>query len=74
MAWTCLSALSAPFFPIGSTGEGRLSFELAAGFRSPRGRLLPGGVFDGEERWHTIGRAEGIVLLLVVHCRAVQRR
>lgn len=45
-----------------------VSFEAAARVFDDRGAAsYPERVVDGEERWHTIGLAGDIVLLLVVH-------
>lgn len=46
----------------------KVSFELACKvFEDPLHIPKFDRVVDGEERWHTLGRAMGIVLLLVVH-------
>ena len=45
-----------------------VSFETATLiFEDPNMVSYPDGVVDDEERWHTIGWAGGIALLLVVH-------
>jgi uncharacterized DUF497 family protein len=45
-----------------------VSFETAARvFEDPHAVSYPDRVVDEEERWHTIGQAGGIALLLVVH-------
>jgi uncharacterized protein len=45
-----------------------VSFESAAlVFDDPASASYVERVVDGQERWHTIGLARGIVLLLVVH-------
>ena len=36
-------------------------------FADPLHIVLEDRVQDGEERWHAIGRARGVILLLVVH-------
>jgi uncharacterized DUF497 family protein len=46
----------------------RVSFETAAkAFEDPRAVSYLDRVVDHEARWHTIGIARGIILLLVVH-------
>ena len=46
----------------------KVSFELAAKvFEDPLHIAKFDRILDNEERWHTLGRAMGIVLLLVVH-------
>ena len=46
----------------------RLSFELASKvFDDPLHLTKFDRVVDGEERWHTLGNALGVVILLVVH-------
>lgn len=46
----------------------RVSFEDATWvFLDPLRATYPDRVVDGEERWHAIGRFEGVTLLLVVH-------
>ena len=46
----------------------RVSFETAARvFQDSNAVSYPDRVVDGEQRWHTIGLAGGIVVLLVVH-------
>lgn len=43
-------------------------FETAAlVFDDPDALMAPDREVDGEERWHTVGLAEGLLLLLVVH-------
>ncbi len=45
-----------------------VSFEAAARiFEDPNAVSYVDRVVDGEERWHTIGLAGGVVILLVVH-------
>lgn len=45
-----------------------ISFETALRvFEDPRGVSYVDRVLDGEERWHTLGLAGGIAVLLVVH-------
>jgi uncharacterized DUF497 family protein len=45
-----------------------VSFETAARvFDDPAGVSYIERVVDGQERWHTIGLAGGVALLLVVH-------
>lgn len=45
-----------------------ISFETAVrGFEDPRSISYADAVVDGEERWHTVGLAAGIAVLLVVH-------
>jgi hypothetical protein len=45
-----------------------VSFEAAVRvFHDPLLLSRSDGIVDGEERWRTIGRADGTVLLLVVH-------
>jgi uncharacterized protein len=45
-----------------------ISFEVATlVFEDPHALSAIDRVVDGEERWHTIGRAGGIALVLVVH-------
>jgi uncharacterized DUF497 family protein len=36
-------------------------------FDDPQQLLIPDRVVGGEQRWHTIGSADGVLLLLVVH-------
>lgn len=36
-------------------------------FDDPDFVMLPDRDIDGEERWHTIGMVQGVLLLLVVH-------
>jgi uncharacterized protein len=56
-----------------NTRKHSVSFETAARiFEDPKvvsypDRVVNIGPFNNEERWHTIGCAGGIVLLLVVH-------
>ena len=46
----------------------RISFETAARvFEDPNAISYPDRAVDGEERWHTIGLAGGIAMLLVIH-------
>ena len=46
----------------------RLSFEAAVRvFEDPNAISYRDCVVEGEQRWHTLGLAGGIVLLLVVH-------
>jgi uncharacterized protein len=46
----------------------RVLFETAAlVFDDPDFVMLPDRDVDGEERWHTIGMVQGVLLLLVVH-------
>ena len=46
----------------------KVSFETATlVFDDPRAISLLERVVDGEERWHTLGRAGGVVILLVAH-------
>ena len=46
----------------------RVSFEVAARVFSDRGAVsYIDRIVEGEERWHTIGFAGSVVLLLVVH-------
>jgi len=43
-------------------------FDTAAlAFDDPGFVMLPDREVDGEERWHTIGRVQGVLVLLVVH-------
>lgn len=43
-------------------------FETAAlVFDDPDFVMIPDRMIDGEERWHTVGRVRGVLLLLVVH-------
>jgi len=45
-----------------------ISFEAAARiFEDPNVVSYPDCVVDGEERWHAIGSAGGIAIVLVVH-------
>lgn len=45
-----------------------ISFELAARvFDDPLAISYLDSISDGEERWHTIGSIQGIVIVLVVH-------
>jgi len=45
-----------------------VSFETATVvFDDPHQLLIFDRVVDGEERWHTIGLVDGVLLLLVVH-------
>lgn len=45
-----------------------ISFETAAQvFTDPDGISYPDRIIEGEQRWHAIGLAVGIVVLLVVH-------
>jgi hypothetical protein len=45
-----------------------VSFETAARiFEDPHAASYPDRVVGGEERWHTIGCAGGIAIMLVVH-------
>ena len=45
-----------------------VSFETAARiFEDPNVVSYPDRVVDGEERWHAVGNAGGIALVLVVH-------
>ena len=46
----------------------RISFDTALlVFSDPRHVTIPDREIDGEQRWHTIGLAEGALMLLVVH-------
>jgi uncharacterized protein len=46
----------------------RVSFEAAVRVFEDRGAVsFVERVVDGEERWHTIGSAGGIAILLIVH-------
>ena len=46
----------------------KVSFEAATlAFEDPRAIDLLDRVDDGEQRWHTLGLAAGLALLLVVH-------
>jgi uncharacterized DUF497 family protein len=46
----------------------RVDFETATFvFDDPHQLLIRDRVVDGEERWQTIGLADGLLLLLVVH-------
>ena len=46
----------------------RVFFETATlVFDDPYSVMLPDRVIDGEQRWHTIGLVEEVLLLLVVH-------
>jgi len=46
----------------------RVSFETAAqAFRDPMRVTIPDREVDGEQRWHTIGLVNGVLMLLVVH-------
>lgn len=46
----------------------RVSFETATlVFDDPLHRTTQDREVDGEERWQTVGRAEGVLLLLVAH-------
>ena len=46
----------------------KISFETAAlAFDDPNAISMLERIKDGEERWHTLGSAGGVVLLLVVH-------
>jgi hypothetical protein len=46
----------------------RVSFEAAVRvFEDPRAVSYVERVVDGEERWHTIGSAGAIAILLIVH-------
>ena len=50
-----------------------VSFELACKvFDDPLHLTKFDRIVDGEERWHTLGNALGIVLLLVVHTYRLQ--
>jgi len=50
-----------------------VSFEAAARvFADPVAVSYVDQVVDGEERWHTIGTARGIVLMLVAHTVEVE--
>jgi uncharacterized DUF497 family protein len=45
-----------------------ISFDTAArAFEDPHAASYVERLVDGEERWHTIGSAGGIVVVLVVH-------
>lgn len=46
----------------------KVSFETAKlVFEDPRAVSLLERIEEGEERWHTVGMAGGVVILLVVH-------
>jgi uncharacterized DUF497 family protein len=46
----------------------KLSFEEAVlVFRDPKLVMYPDRHVDGEQRWHTVGFARGVLLVLIVH-------